>query len=90
MSIAEKCPGGHPLTLVAEGYGICQKIPGRHNAWRFTPPATGDWIPWKGWWVWLTWDRSYETAEEFIQRDIEAHRSLPFDEEAERARLMPV
>lgn len=34
--------------------------------------------------------RSLEEALEFIQRDIDAHRDLPFDEDRERARLMPV
>ncbi|MBK6664464.1 MAG: hypothetical protein IPG47_17505 [Thermoflexaceae bacterium] len=41
--------------------------------------------------AWCGIDRlSLASVLDFIQRDIDAHRELPFDEDRERARLMPV
>lgn len=85
----------HPLLFVAEGYAICYGT--RHvSAWAKTRPASPGWsstfVDRYGWWIGdgsiAGWTR--EQALAFIQADIDAHRNLPFDEEAERARLMPV
>lgn len=97
-----KCFRGHPIWLVAEGYGICYGNldggPLLWSPWRMTPPRTLGWskgsihgrdgqeIP-----AWFSWasDSKAETLA-MIQQDMDAHRALPFDEEAERARLMLV
>lgn len=93
------CFSGHPLIWVAEGYAICSDSPARWCAWRLSPPAVDGWL--RIWWMgqdnneasaWVSpglFD-SRSQAMDFIQRDIEAHRHLPLDEERERARLMPV
>ena len=106
-----KCADGHPIWLVAEGYGLCHEDEALWWAWRMTPPRTtsavtklevyGEEAAWfrygiimrdgsledrwcEGW-----WDTKQE-ALDFIQRDMDAHRALPFDEALERSRLMPV
>ncbi len=94
-----KCGAGHLLELVAEGYAICTDTDksGCVSAWAFSQPA--------GWWTtyyiigrdekkipaWLS-DHNFnrEEALAVIQADIDARRAMPFDEEEERARLMPV
>ena len=93
------CIFGHPLRLVAEGYALCHED-GFWWAWRMTPPPP----PGYGWGIcptrrggvsdehrWISPQfLSRAAALDYIRRDIEAHRNLPFDEEAERQRLMPV
>lgn len=94
-----ECIFGHPLRLVAEGYALC------HDnwsawAWRMTPPllmndgwmrcaTTRGGIPDEHRWISNQFS-SREAALNYIRRDIEAYRNLPFDEEAERQRLTPV
>ena len=94
-----KCGFGHTLRLVAEGYALCHWY-GRWWAWRMTPPPP----PGYGWatcsttrggipdgYRWVSPQfTSRDAALDHIRTDIEAHRYLPFDEEAERQRLMPV
>ena len=97
-----KCQMGHPLKLVAEGYAICSVTWGDWYAIRLTPPRAnlarwsefnivgrdGKMIP-----AWDGWVGGYRTKANvlaFIQEDIDAHRNLPFDEEAERARMVAV
>lgn len=93
------CFSGHPLILVAEGYALCSDGPATWFVWRLSPPAVAGWL--HAWIMgrdnnkvpaWASRGRfdSRSEALDFIQRDIEAHRHLPFDEERERARLMPV
>lgn len=69
--------------------------------WRLSPPSpraplrwTEDFIRgrdgepvrvWRG-----SMERSLAEALAFIQEDMDSHRGLPFDEDSERARLMPV
>lgn len=80
-------------------------IPTVYYAWRLTPPATDEGLEseahgcyWdiclledgKTAWMQNMWVGSKERALAFILADIKAHRDLPFDEERERARLMPV
>ena len=74
------------------------------SAWRLTPPSEDVWgLKWRPYdifgrdgsliqaWVQDGADlRSREDCLALIQADIDAHRSLPFDEEAERARLVAV
>lgn len=96
-----RCALGHPLMLVAEGYAYCQGPAMAWWPWRLTRPHTSR----VRWWsadaivgrdgerivAWLGADhRSLKGVLEFIQEDIDAHRGLPFDEDRERARLMPV
>lgn len=96
-----KCASGHPIEIVSEGYGICRSsfpaLP--WSPWAFTQPASlrlwdlyfikghdGKDIP-----AWVGANtRTKEEALAYIQDDIDAHRSRPFDEVTERARLMPV
>ena len=94
-----ECSNGHPLRLVAEGYALCHGY-SLWWAWRMTPPRP----PGHGWLVYSTtrggapdghrWASPgftlRDAALDYIRRDIEAHRNLPFDEAAERLRLMPV
>ncbi len=96
-----KCGAGHPILLVAEGYAMCRSERGLSRAIRLTPPRTnlfhwyqfnirsrtGERIPA---WEWKPPGFTKAEVLAFIQADIDAHRNLPFDEEAERARLMPV
>lgn len=96
------CQVGHPLKLVAEGYAICSAVWGDCYPIRLTPPRAnltrwaefnivgrdGKMIPaWDGW---VPDGRTKASVLAFIQDDIDAHRNLPFDEEAERARLVAV
>lgn len=95
---ASKCGVGHALTLVAEGYAYCTTVRGVYYAWRMSPPRVSGWgyeaiigldgLPIDAW-VSCYCPTKFE-ALAFIQADIDAHRSLPFDEEAERARLVAV
>lgn len=103
-----KCPNGHALMFVAEGYAVCydpdSKFGDKWWAWRKGTPLTSCWNPRSelsgerypdGWWeglgiVYFKFAPSREDCLAFIQADIDAHRSLPFDEEAERARLVAV
>ncbi len=96
-----RCNWGHPLMLVAEGYAYCH---GSLRGWwpyRLTPPHASE----ARWWGAIdivgrdgerieAWDgparATLASVLEFIQKDINAHRQLPFDEDRERARLMPV
>ena len=107
MNSGSTCEQGHPIKLIAEGYGYCY-APDWDNThlWRFSPPRTDDGL--EQWGVYWTqhdlengkeaWVTSNEVANglcpsEAVRAalaDMEAHRALPFDEEAERARLMPV
>ncbi len=94
------CDAGHPLMLVAEGYAYCQEEPTSWWPWRLTPPHAS----WEGWSKSTVYGRDGEPIEawlgaehfslervlKFVQEDIDAHRDLPFDEDRERARLMPV
>ena len=101
-----RCSSGHPIWLVSEGYGLCTASPPRGSlgwyAWRFTAPATTEWYSsfvtgrdgqyieaWTRWWGNAGF-ASKKGARAFIQRDMDAHRALPYDEERERARLMEV
>lgn len=95
------CGSYHPIEIVSEGYGVCHDTWGTlFWPWAFTPPSTE-----KGWvarqitgrdgmpikaWVMARPEHSKESALAVIQRDIDLHRALPFDEERERERLMPV
>jgi len=92
------CISGHHLMLVAEGYALCCEDGVVWYPWKLSPPSAGSWgmTYVRGRdskhiraWVGLLW-LSKDEALAFIQQDIEAHRALPFDEAAERARLMPV
>ena len=95
---ASKCRLGHALTLVAEGYAYCTTFRGVYYAWRMSPPRVLGWdyeaiIGLDGKpidaWVNGSWNEKANVLA-FIQKDIDAHRNLPFDEEAERARLVAV
>ena len=97
-----RCLGDHPLMLAAEGYAYCHDEPATWWwPWRLTPPHASR----EQWWgaidivgrdgkcieAWFgpTFP-SLASVLGYIQRDIEAHRQLPYDEDRERARLMPV
>ena len=97
MLVAE----GYAYCCAGEPFGI----PTVYYAWRLTPPATDEGLRledlccyWeisqleggKTAWMQNMWVGSKERALAFILADIKAHRELPFDEERERARLMPV
>lgn len=94
-----KCFAGHPLEIVSEGYGLCTND-NLHWAWAFSLPSLLRWAEGQSSIkskdggkirAWVTVQlRSREDAMDWIQRDINARRALPFDEERERARLMPV
>lgn len=99
-----ECFVGHPLRLVAEGYALCTGDC-MWWAWRMTPPSSPRWYGRGVYWGvyptrrggvsdgcrWISPPfHSRERALDYIRRDIEAHRNLPIDEEAERQRLMPV
>ncbi len=102
LDSGSKCSDGHDIMLVAEGYAICTDGGRRPYwwAWALTKPAkTGLWhvdniIGRKGdripAWVHTRGVDNKQMALSFIQKDIDARRAMPFDEEAERARLMPV
>lgn len=99
-----KCEVGHPIWLVAEGYGLCVTVTPDIRTiwypWRFSPPRTNK----EAWGLFGIKGRNGESAEAWtgkafyskkealdeIQADMAAHRALPFDEEAERARLVAV
>lgn len=98
-----KCSNGHDIEIVAEGYGVCHNPNGPipWSPWKFTRPLEGT----PGLWfdydivgqdgspipAWVGGDYyTKEDALEAIQDDINHHRAIPFDEERERARLMPV
>lgn len=93
-----RCCHSHPLWLVAEGYALCLTLSDVYYAWRMSPPLSEGWcyeaiigidgLPTDAW-VSCYCPTKFE-ALAFIQADIDAHRSLPFDEEAERARLVAV
>ncbi len=101
-----RCLGDHPLMLVAEGYAYCSDGMEAANSvswwpWRLTPPHVSRERRWsaigivgrdgertKAWYGPAS--PSLASALDFIQQDIEAHRELPYDEDRERARLMPV
>lgn len=98
-----KCDEGHDLEIISEGYGLCYnpKMELWH-AWAFCRPVNvSDW-DYDGWCdstiqgragpitAWVTFGDTRDTRIARIQADINAHRSMPFDEERERARLMPV
>lgn len=94
------CSKGHPIEIISEGHGIC--FDPRYDlyyAWAFTKPAG------KGWfqeeiigrdggeidaWVHVVPCALKDSALDKIQKDMGLRRSLPFDEETERTRLMPV
>jgi len=93
------CPNSHPMFLVAEGYAICYGTSPWNkwvSAWKMGTPLTTGWnsafAQTTGWWCGEAsneyWTR--DEAIDFIRADIEAHRNLPFDEAAERARLVAV
>lgn len=97
MLVAE----GYAYCCAGEPFGI----PSVYYVWRLTPPATDEGLEseahgcyWdiclleggKTAWMQNRWVSSKERALAFILADIKAHRDLPFDEERERARLMPV
>ena len=84
-----------------EGRAICDGSVRRvWWAWRLTPPRVGelwristirgrDELPITAWFHLM--DQAFKAeALAVIQADMDAHRALPFDEDAERARLMPV
>ena len=85
----------HPMFLVAEGYAICYGD-NHVSAWARTRPVGNHWNPFfvaaTGWWLGdgsiTSWTR--KQALDFIRADIEAHRNRPYDEDAERARLVAV
>ncbi len=100
-----KCANSHKLEIVSEGYAVCvtmeygPKWPELWAAWTFTKPALKDFY--RFWiigndgqdieaWVSKSFYPSKEEALAIIQDDIDAHRSRPFDEATERARLMAV
>lgn len=97
-----RCESGHPLVLVAEGYAYCsEEFWVSWWPWRLTPPRrdlgrswTDDFIRGRDGRPLTAWhgmaEHSLAAVLAFIQEDIEAHRELPFDEDRERARLMPV
>ena len=95
------CTAGHSLKLVAEGYAICSTSQ-VYFAWKLQ--ASQDYIG-NDWIFSHIWGRDLERIPalvsfcpyrnkdevlEFIQQDIDRHRSAPFDEERERARLVAV
>lgn len=98
------CPNKHKLEIVSEGYGVCCTS-GEYGlkliwaAWAFSKPVSnrfyaysligkdGSRIPA---WVSHAFLDSKEEALALIQKDIDMRRALPFDEERERERLMPV
>lgn len=96
-----RCLGDHPLMLVAEGYAYCRAPGTWWWPWRLTPPHASR----ASWWtaseiygrdgkpIQAWYGVSLPSLAEvlgYIQRDIDAHRELPFDEDRERARLRPV
>lgn len=100
LDSGSRCSGGHPLMMVAEGYAICYDgVRLAWWAWRLTPPSVRGWLlstirgrdgsQIAAWVYALNHDTKAE-ALAAIQSDMDAHRALPFDEDAERARLMPV
>ena len=98
-----KCGKGHDLEIISEGYGLCYDPEAeRWYAWAFCRPVSvDDWAA-DGWCdseikglsgpitAWVTFGNTRDTSIDRIQADIDAHRSMPFDEERERARLMPI
>lgn len=79
-----RCCQGHPLWLVAEGYGYCY---GRGSygmgywAWRLAPPVKGWWNEthlWDGSTAWqMEARRTLQGVLKDIEDDIRAHRSQP-------------
>lgn len=103
LDSGSRCESGHPLMLVAEGYAYCseERISVSWWPWRLTPPSpelghswTNDLIRGRDGRPLTAWhgmaEHSLAAVLAFIQEDIEAHRGLPFNEDRERARLMPV
>lgn len=91
-----KCSDHHSLEIISEGYGLCHGS--FWHAWAFSQPVGPEWedshifgadgaeIP-----AWVSYgEEDREEALALIQEDIIARRAMPFDEETERARLMPV
>lgn len=97
-----RCSAGHPIEIVAEGYGVCYgEQAGLWTPWRFTPPGLDDPLAWTAHSIygadgreidaWVGYDyQQKEHAIAAITADIALHRCIPFDEARERARLMPV
>jgi len=98
MLVAE----GYAYCCAEEPFGI----PAGYYAWRFTPPATDEGLEseahgcyWDvsqledgkiAWVLDARWVGNKERALAFILADIKAHRELPFDEEREQTKQMPV
>lgn len=101
-----QCVLGHPIEIVSEGYGICcdEWVTGEYDyySWAFTKPVN---LSKFGWveehiigrdgqeipaWVYFTASNNKHDALAWIQKDMDLRRAMPFDEETERARLMPV
>ena len=103
LNIGATCLYGHSLSLVAEGYALCEEqqlnSSYRFYAWKFGPHTT-EWST--GFFRYRNdqlepanvWPDMLPTTKadclEFIQADIDRQRAAPFDEERERARLIPV
>jgi len=78
-----QCTKGHPLWLVAEGYGYCWADSGWFTAWRFTNPGSGTaWYPYKLWDGSLAWvhrdDSKYlHEILNLIEADMRTRSSVP-------------
>jgi hypothetical protein len=78
-----QCTKGHPLWLVAEGYGYCRTDSGWFIAWRFTNPGSGTaWYPdklWDGSLAWVHRDDSKYLHEilNLIEADMRTGSSVP-------------
>jgi hypothetical protein len=93
-----QCAAEHLLEFVAEGFALCSN----NNwwwAWSLTKPClqmrwNADFIIGRNERRIPAWASDFfearEPAEDFIREEVEARRSMPFDEATERARLMPV
>jgi len=91
-----KCSSKHPIRLIDEGHGICGDEANGYWSWSLVPTdkgwpdyiigRNGERIPARC----MTWQYEYEDCLAALLNHIASIRAMPFDEEAERARLMPV
>jgi len=94
-----QCKAGHPIEIIHEGYGICHDTDyDEWWPWAFSLPSSTGWagssiigktgdpiMAWVG-----PCSKTKQGAIGEIAASMNSYRSLPFDEDYERARLMPV